>query len=201
MKARTALLLVALSLALAGFTEIGRGLYIHSKAALAQHLLRDAWERTLAGGRTERPWPWSDTWPVARLVVPRTGTDLVVLAGTDGASLPFGPGHLPGSASPGMPGDSVLSGHRDTHFSFLRELVPGDALQLYTPDGAMRNFLVTETRVLPSSRVPLMLDGPEPRLLLTTCYPFDAIRPGGPERFLAVAEPAGLGQAGKGPRP
>ena len=28
-----------------------------------------------------KPWPWADTWPVARLVVPSLGIDQIVLEG------------------------------------------------------------------------------------------------------------------------
>jgi hypothetical protein len=53
-----------------GVWQLGEGLYIQAKAQLAQILVRSAWERTLAGERQVKPWPWADTWPVARHPAP-----------------------------------------------------------------------------------------------------------------------------------
>lgn len=87
-------------------------MWIPVKAELAQALLEDAWRRTLNGGKNAKPWPWADTSPVAVLEAPRLGIRLIVLSGTSGRNLAFGPTLL------GAPdqGDKVLSGHRDTHF-------------------------------------------------------------------------------------
>ncbi|MFP6625625.1 MAG: sortase, partial [Deltaproteobacteria bacterium] len=113
---RYLLLGVTLSLFVVSLWQIGGAVYIHAKAELSQVLLKRAWARTLEYGEPSRPWPWADTWPVARLRVPRLGIDQVVLAGASGASLAFAPGHLSGTASPGETGSTVISGHRDTHF-------------------------------------------------------------------------------------
>ena len=71
-----ALLLLAL-----GLWQLGGAAVIHGKAWLAQRLLERAWAVTLAGGGPVKPWPWADTWPVARLKVPALDVDLFVLAG------------------------------------------------------------------------------------------------------------------------
>ena len=60
------------------------------------------------------------------------------LAGVSGRTLAFGPGHVDGTPLPGDPGNSVLSGHRDTHFAFLRELRSGDILLVSTGRDARR---------------------------------------------------------------
>ena len=120
---RTAYALLLLAAATAA-----QGLWIPAKAALAQVLLDEAFARGQAGEPRATPWPWSDAWPVARLRSPRHGSDLVVLSDASGRSLAFGPGHLSGTPLPGDPGTSVIAGHRDTHFAFLRRLEPGDAL-------------------------------------------------------------------------
>ena len=96
---------------------------IQGKAWLAPVLIERAWQQTLQqGGAVTKPWPWADTWPVARLRVPALEVDLLVLAGDRGNALAFGPGHAGASAVPGTRGQSVIAGHRDTHFAFLREL-------------------------------------------------------------------------------
>jgi hypothetical protein len=104
---RRGLLFAAALLLLAGMWQLGGGLAIRGKAILAQILVRDAWERTLKGERQAKPWPWADTWPVARLSVPAQRIDLFVLAGANGRTIAFGPGHVFGTAPPGEEGNSV----------------------------------------------------------------------------------------------
>ena len=73
--------LLVLTLVLLGLWQTGSGAWIYVKARLAQVLLQRAWADTLAGQRDVKPWPWADTWPVARLVVPSLGIDQIVLEG------------------------------------------------------------------------------------------------------------------------
>ncbi len=193
MRGRAAVRIVQLTgaaLLLLGTWQVGEGGWIHAKAILAQHLLEHAWQRTLSGARRARPWPWADTWPVARLEVPRLERSLIVLHGANGASLPFGPGHMEGTAPPGRAGLTVLSGHRDTHFAFLRRLRIGDEIVLETSAGARHRYRVAATDVVDDRTVRLADRHDRPMLLLTTCYPFDAVRPGGPLRYVVTAEPA-----------
>ena len=176
------------SLIAAAFICLTNAAWIPAKAVLAQHLLQQAWQRTLAGERQVKPWPWADTWPVARLQAPRLGVDRIVLAGISGRTLAFGPGHMDGTALPGAPGHSILSGHRDTHFRFLKDLEPGDALRVQGADGAWRAYRVRATEVIDARRARLWPGDATPRLTLVTCYPFDAIAPGGPLRYVVSAE-------------
>jgi len=165
----------------------GRALWIEGKAIVAQVLLRRAWAETLAGGHAVRPWGWADTYPVARLRVPRYGIDEIVLAGTTGRTLAFGPGHVDGSAGLGGRGNIVLVGHRDTHFRFLHRLHPGDAILLETADGRQRCFEVIRARIVHQSNTAVLEDCGVPLLTLITCYPFDAVVPGGPLRLVVQA--------------
>ena len=185
---RLSLRALPLVLVVVGAWQLGGGLYIQAKAVLAQHLMEDAWERTLAGEDQARPWPWADTWPVARLQVPDRGIDHIVLAGASGSSLAFGPGHVDGTASPGQHGNAVVGGHRDTHFRFLQHLQVGEQLVVQAPDGAVTTFLVGDARVVEHDDAHIELSTPSPHLTLVTCYPFDAVAPGGPLRYVVEAE-------------
>ncbi len=167
--------------------QFGQAGYIHAKARLAQYLVRAAWERTLAGEREVKPWPWADTGPVARLIAPRQGAEVFVLAGATGRTLAFGPGHVFGTAAPGAPGNSVISAHRDTHFAFLKHLRAGDELIVETPDGVRRHYTVDGARVVDRRDLRALAPDAEPRLTLITCYPFDAIVPRGPLRYVVRA--------------
>lgn len=180
----------ALLLGLIGLWQVGAGLYIHAKAWLAQELIAAAWSRTLDGGTRVRPWPWADTWPVARLRIPARDVDLYVLADASGRSLAFGPGHVAGTAAPGAAGNSMIAGHRDTHLRFLRDLPYGALLRLQTQDGRMHEYRLAETHIIDTRSERLALDTADTTLTLLTCYPFDALVPGGPLRYAAVARPA-----------
>jgi sortase A len=180
-------LYVALLLLLIGSWQAGRGAWIQAKAWLAQALVAHAWSRTLQGESEVKPWPWADTWPVARLSVPALGIERYVLSGANGAVMAFGPGHAGGSALPGAPGNSVIGGHRDTHLAFLRRLKAGDALVVERPDGARISYRVIWAEVLDRRDVWVAKQEGPARLTLVTCYPFDALRAGGPLRYVVVA--------------
>lgn len=175
------------AIATIGVWQVANGAYIHAKAWLAQQLIASAWTRTLAGEREVKPWPWADTWPVARLQVIDKDVDLYVLADASGRSLAFGPGYVNGTAAIGE-GNTVLAGHRDTHFAFLRDLQPGDELAIQTADGRQWHFQLNETHVIDSRHERLQFDeNVGATITLLTCYPFGAIIPGGPLRYVAVA--------------
>lgn len=185
---RTTIKVLLLLLPLCGMWQIGSASYIHAKAILAQVLLETAWDETRNGQREVKPWPWADTWPICRLTVPRLGIDRIVLAGASGSSLAFGPGHLFGSSSPGQQGNIVIAGHRDTHFRFLKAIQPGEIIHLQTVTGDTLQYEVIETKIVHEREVEYLFSTQEDKLTLITCYPFDAIRPGGPLRYLVIAK-------------
>lgn len=188
---------VCLSLGMLGAALTASGIWIHAKSALAQVLLEHAWQQTLDGNPQAKPWPWADTWPVARMRVPALDLDFIVLSGGTGNALAFGPSHQPVSAQPGSPGHVILGGHRDTHFSFLQEFPRGGEIQVQGTDGRWRVYEATEFEVADVRRDRLMLDEAGHRLTLVTCFPFDAMDPGGPLRYVVDAFPVAR-QAGRG---
>jgi len=168
---------------------LGQSAWIEAKAWLAQSLIDRAWSQSLAEDRPIRPWSWADTWPVARLTVPRLGLERMVLAGVSGRTLAFGPGWAEGTAEPGEGGRTLLAGHRDTHFRFLADLVDGDWVLLQTAQGGTRRYRVVEQAVVEADQGGLLQPGDEDELLLVTCYPFDSPIPGGSQRYLVRAVP------------
>ncbi len=188
MKSSTPLAAVVAVLLGVGLWHVGHGVWIPAKARLAQHLLHRAWARTLAGESEVKPWPWADTWPVARLRVPGHGVDLIVLAGVSGRTLAFAPGHAPASAVPGEPGTAIVTGHRDTHFRFLEHVKPGDEVLLEVPGRPPSRFRVRQVSVVDSRTAVIASAAPSAGLVLLTCYPFHALAPGGPLRYAVVAD-------------
>jgi sortase A len=97
----------AATLALAGLVLFGQGAWIHAKALLAQVLLERAFTETITSGRETKPWSWADTWPVARIEVKRLHASTIVLAGSSGQALAFGPGHVEQTPDAGERGVAV----------------------------------------------------------------------------------------------
>ena len=116
----------------------------------------------------------------------RLGVERIVLDGDSGRTLAFGPGWAPASARPGAHGVVMISAHRDTHFGFLRDLRRGDRLALEGLRGA-RGYRVSDLRVVDSRDGLAALPAGGDGLVLVTCYPFDAVVPGGPLRYVVSA--------------
>ncbi len=180
--------IVASLLFVLGSWLIGQGLWIHLKAVAAQWLLQQAWEETLKTQQPTKPWPWADTWPVGRLIVPRLGINQIILTDASGRSLAFGPGLVGNGIFPEDENESlIVSGHRDTHFSFLRDVQPEEIINLQTVQGDWLRYGVQETAILDSRTDQLLRSPEEASMLLITCYPFDALLPGGPFRYVVKA--------------
>jgi sortase A len=182
---------LAIVLLAAGLWQFGGGVYIHAKACLAQHLLKSAWDQTRVSGEAVKPWPWADTAPLARLTVPARGVDLLVLEGSSGRSLAFGPGHITGTARPGERGNCVISAHRDTHFTFLKHLRLGEEIRIENAQGDQQRYRVVEMRITDENDARVLLDTSDSLLTLVTCFPFDAVAAGGPLRYIVIAERIG----------
>jgi len=180
--------IVSASCFMFGVWQLGEGVWLEAKAWLAQVLLQQAWSETLDGSQQVRPWPWADTWPVARMQVERLGVDQIVLADASGRSMAFGPGHVVGTDGLGSDGNSAISGHRDTHFRFLQKLAAGDQLDLTLKDGKLHSYQVTGASVHHKDETWLLQDTSDERLTLITCYPFNALVPGGPMRYVVRAK-------------
>lgn len=171
-----------------GFGLLLNGGYIHAKAWLAQYLLARSWEQSMFEQRPVRPWPGADTWPVARMIMPQYQVDLMILSGDSGRTLAFGPGARLGTSLPGQGGNSMISAHRDTHFSFLRNVKIGDAFYIQNRAAKLQRFVVRELAVVDQPTMAFQQATDYARVALVTCYPFDAVTTGGPQRFVVIAD-------------
>jgi sortase A len=169
-----------------GLALFGQGVYIHAKALLAQVLLQRAFAETIETGHATKPWPWADTWPVARIEIKRLHASTIMLAGSSGQALAFGPGHVELTPDAGERGVAVYSAHRDTHFRFLKDVAIGDEIVITRSDGKVFRY-----RADGSSVVRFDAPGIDPlsngfEVVLSTCWPFDAVTTG-PMRYLLHA--------------
>lgn len=186
---------LAIGLGLVGLMLFSKGGYMQAKAHFAQFLIQRAWEQTLVDQMPHKPWEWADTYPVAKLALinERDGhemsTELYVLAGVSGRSLAFGPGLVLAGANVGEVGNTIIAGHRDTHFAILNGVTKGRRLQLQTSDGRLKTYEVFQTHVVHGSDQRFMARRPDERLTLITCYPFDELGGGASLRFVVEAIP------------
>ncbi len=133
-----------------------------------------------------------DSHPVARLTVARSGESHIVLEGASGEAMAFGPSRmlLPGKLSNADKHSEVLvaiSGHRDTHLEFLKEMQPGDTVSLESFQGQLKHYELESMRVINTETENLLIEPSAAGLLLITCYPFDTFSVGGPLRLVAYA--------------
>jgi sortase A len=181
---------VALTL-LAGGSLTARAVYLHAKAELAGILIRRAWETTARMGAVQRPWPWADTYPEARLRIPRLGYDEIVLAGATPRTLAFGPARLQSGAALGEPGNLEIAGHRTSWFEPLQGVALGDAINVEWFDARQRRlrqrtYRINAIRVVDPSDVQMLAATSDDVLTLVTCYPFGRSRRS-PQRFMVRA--------------
>lgn len=162
------------------------GAWIFVKAIVAQQLLEYAWQNTKVNQQPYRPWPWADTWPVARLTVAELNIDRIVLSGNSARTLAFGPAAAIDWAGPHTDKVMLISGHRDTHFRFLKDLRVGQVIEIETAENSI-TYHVSKTNIIDIEQTIGIDDIIGNTLILVTCYPFDAIIPGGPFRYVVIA--------------
>ena len=170
---------------------------MQAKAYFAQFLIQQAWQKTLDDQQQHKPWSWADTHPVAKLKfinVEKEGkatdaSSLYVLAGASGRNLAFGPSQVLSSAAVNGLGNTVIAGHRDTHFSLLKGVTVGQQLTLQNAQGLEILYKVVNTQVVHESDTSVMRDVGDKQLTLVTCYPFNSAVAGGALRYIVTAVP------------
>ncbi|MCW8830407.1 MAG: class GN sortase [Gammaproteobacteria bacterium] len=169
-----------------GAWHLSCAVWIAGKAYAASFLINDAWQKTLRNKHVNKPWSWADTWPVAQITIQSIGLDEIVLAGDSGASLAFGPGLSYAGASLDEDGIKLISGHRDTHFSKLKNININDVIFVKTPL-EYKQYKVKDIGIVDSRTHLIETDEISYDLVLATCYPFNSVSSGGSERFIVEA--------------
>ena len=160
---------------------------IELKARVAQKLLQYAWYKTINTGEDQRPWKSFDGVPILRLTIPRHEVDQIVLSGTSGQALAFGPAFHEESVLPGDGGTTVLSSHRDSHGTYIKQLQKGDAIRLQDRSSQWHSYTVEDFAILNVKTDTIFAADAGEVLLIVTCYPFNALASGTPLRYVVSA--------------
>jgi sortase A len=111
---------------------------------------------------------------VGTITLPTLDLSWPIFEGTSDHQLARGVGHYRGSVLPGMPDNSVLSGHRTTVFNRLGELKVGDAILVKTSAGTF-TYQVRSFRIVKRTNRTVIVPTDTAVLTVTTCYPFNNI--------------------------
>jgi len=186
---RKALSLIA---GLMGLYLFGHGAYMGAKAALSQVLLERAWAKIeTTQATTAVPWPWLDAHVIGRISVPRLNKSSIVLDTDSGQALAFGPTLIAQTARPNEAGTIGIAAHKNTHFSFLKDLEIGDHISLEHSAGA-QDYIIRSAAIIDSREAGLVIDESVDEIALVTCYPFGSVSFNGPLRYIVYGEAVDL---------
>ncbi|UCC14952.1 MAG: class D sortase [Gammaproteobacteria bacterium] len=124
--------------------------------------------------------------PQALLNIPSIGLQVPVLEGIDEITLNRAVGRIPGTARPGGLGNVGISGHRDGFFRGLKDIGPGDDIEIVTWRERMR-YEVREIIIVDKHEVDVLKADDEGLLTLVTCYPFYYVGHA-PKRYIVRAK-------------
>jgi len=170
-----------------GLWHISASGYMLGKAHLSQYLIKQAWHKTLQDKANHKPWSWADTYPVFEISVPRLNENSYVLSGANGRSMAFSAAHITNSGQPGGPKTTIVSGHRDSHFEYLKNIKLGDKIYTVTKNNTY-TYIVNSIKIIDSKKEKLIIQNIN-ELVLTTCYPFNSLQFGGNLRYVVSSKP------------
>lgn len=120
--------------------------------------------------------------PQAVLRIEALGLEVPVFASASDLHLNRGAGFIERMGQPDSGGNVGIAGHRDGFFRVLKDVIPGQRIELQTRKSIHR-FRVVSVEVVDPSDVKLLSDTVDPTLTLVTCYPFYFIGHA-PQRFI-----------------
>ncbi|MGC2694199.1 MAG: class D sortase [Candidatus Angelobacter sp.] len=152
----------------------------------SQRTLEAEWERQASHVNAPGQPPISTDQMLTRVIIPKIGMDAIVVEGASRKELSEGPGHMKQTAMPGETGNAVITGHRDTFFRHIYELIKGDQIQVRR-NGHLFTYAVTGKRIVMPEDVSVIKQTTDPQLTLITCYPTYYIGPA-PKRLVVFSK-------------
>jgi sortase A len=129
--------------------------------------------------------------PLAVLRIPKIHLKVPVYNDTDDLTLNRGVGRILGTAQVGAASNLGIAGHRDGFFRGLKDIGPGDEIDLMR-DGQSDTYVVEKIQIVSPENVSVLSPTSEPSLTLVTCFPFYYVG-SAPQRFIVHATITGSG--------
>ncbi len=122
---------------------------------------------------------------IAILRIPKIQLEVPVIEGTDDLALNRGAGHIAGTANPGEHGNMGIAGHRDGFFRGLKDIAPGDTIEVVLPERT-ETYVIDQISIVDPRDVSVLKPRPRTALTLVTCYPFYFVG-SAPQRYIVEA--------------
>jgi sortase A len=125
---------------------------------------------------------------LAVLRISKVHLEVPVFEGTGDLALNRGVGHILGTVRPGEGGNIGIAGHRDGFFRVLKDVGPGDRVELVTPSRT-DSYVVDQVLLVSPEDVSVLQPRSVSSITLVTCYPFYYVG-SAPERYIVQASVA-----------
>jgi sortase A len=123
--------------------------------------------------------------PLAILRIRRISLEVPVFDDTDEVALNRGVGRIRGTAKIGQVGNLGIAGHRDGFFRGLKDIGPGDKIELAVP-GRTNQYVVTQIQIVKPEDTSVLGFTASTTLTLVTCFPFYFVG-SAPQRYIVTA--------------
>jgi LPXTG-site transpeptidase (sortase) family protein len=174
---------------------IGLGMVAYSGGSLAIggiYQQSQSWTFHTSAGTLDTPFNLQEGDLVGKLEIPRVGISVMILQGTEDATLAKGAGHVQGTPMPGAEGNVAIAAHRDTYFRNLKGIRPGDSIRFSTLR-ASYDYVVESMETVDPDDTGVLESRKLRELTLITCYPFYFVG-SAPKRFIVHARPVETAQ-------
>ena len=186
MKRKLSILLLSFLLLSGGGYFSFEAVKIQVKSKVAQLLLEKTWNNSLIKGESIQPWKSFDGKPILKIKIAKYDVSQIVLEGTSGQSLAFGPSFHTETDLPSTNKITAISSHRDSHGEYIKKLEIGDIIQLQDLNKIWYTYQIDEFIIVNVTQK--ISINQKNRLLLITCYPFNEILSGTSLRYIVSAK-------------
>jgi len=110
---------------------------------------------------------------VGSIAIPKLGVDTTMYEGIRLTTLDYGPGHWPGTASPGQTGNLVVGGHRTSKNKVFRDvdqLVSGDEI-IFSDENGDHVYHVNRVEIVPPTAIWIVDPTETATATLFACHP------------------------------
>jgi sortase A len=131
--------------------------------------------------------------PIAILSISKIHLEVPVYNDTDDLTLDRGVGRIHGTAQVGEKGNLGIAGHRDGFFRGLKDVAPGDEIDLLRA-GHSDRYVIESIQIVNPEDVSVLNSTGVASLTLVTCFPFYYVG-SAPQRYIVHASIAGPNQS------